>query len=162
MFQGITAQSAVYKPIKGKKNCGSGIVNISNGLWNREERVVGRGCLPQIHIWATCVCMCVSQLVICPGLSTSAGIDSAKSMSRAPGHTQQRELSLARLLHLYTHIQYIHTQYSACPALLLLVNGNMRISNVDCICTALGVVFSNSKCFFSLPRSYASTLPFHT
>lgn len=105
MFQGITAQSAVYKPIKGEKKTGSGIVNISNGLWKREEG----GCLPQIHIWAMCVCICVSQLVICAGLSTSAGIDSAKSLSRPPGHTQQRELSLPRLLHLYI---YINTVFS--------------------------------------------------
>lgn len=50
----------------------------------------GRGgggvCLPQMHIWAMCVCICVSQLVICAAPSTSADIDSARSLSWPQAH----------------------------------------------------------------------------
>lgn len=68
--------------LKRKKNCGCGIVNISNGLWKREEGVS----LPQMHIWAMSVCVCVSQLVICAAPSTSADIDSARSLSWPQAH----------------------------------------------------------------------------
>lgn len=57
VLQGITVQSAVYKPIKEKKNCGCGIVNISNGLWKREEGVVSTS---DAHLGDVRVHMCIT------------------------------------------------------------------------------------------------------
>ncbi|KAK2913035.1 hypothetical protein Q8A73_007148 [Channa argus] len=67
---GITARSAVYKPIR-VRSTGCGLVNISNGLGKGEGR--GRGVLRLFLTSGAHVC--VQQLVIRAAMSTPARID---------------------------------------------------------------------------------------
>lgn len=81
-IRSITVQSAVSKPIRGKKTLD---VELSIHLMGY-GKAGGESASIVFYIWVVCVCMCVPQLVICAALSTSAGIDPASSLCWPWGH----------------------------------------------------------------------------
>lgn len=89
----ITVQSAVFKPIRGKKNTECGTVNTSNGLWKRARRESASVCFLHLGGVRVHVCTTASDFT---ALSTSAGIDPARSprWPRCLQHTRNRHIFL--------------------------------------------------------------------